>query len=114
MTTIAKALNAAMADALAVDPKVLVMGEDVGTLGGVFRITDGLKERFGGLRVIDTPLAESGIVGTAISPALSVASQLAAIIRLFGPRSSTRLPGTSPMSSTSTCAMRSTSAASSA
>ena len=66
MTTIAKALNAAMADALAADPKVLVMGEDVGTLGGVFRITDGLKERFGGLRVIDTPLAESGIVGTAI------------------------------------------------
>ena len=70
MTTIAKALNAAMADALAADPKVLVMGEDVGTLGGVFRITDGLKERFGGLRVIDTPLAESGIVGTAIGMAM--------------------------------------------
>ncbi|ERF67658.1 alpha-ketoacid dehydrogenase subunit beta [Cutibacterium granulosum] len=70
MTMIAKALNAAMADALAVDPKVLVMGEDVGTLGGVFRITDGLKERFGGLRVIDTPLAESGIVGTAIGMAM--------------------------------------------
>ena len=69
MTTIAKALNAAMADALAADPKVLVMGEDVGTLGGVFRITDGLKERFGGLRVIDTPLAESGIVGTAVGMA---------------------------------------------
>ena len=70
MTTIAKALNAAMANALAADPKVLVMGEDVGTLGGVFRITDGLKERFGGLRVIDTPLAESGIVGTAIGMAM--------------------------------------------
>ena len=72
MTTIAKALNAAMADALAADPKVLVMGEDVGTLGGVFRITDGLKERFGGLRVIDTPLAESGIVGTAIGMAMRI------------------------------------------
>ncbi|MDU3272890.1 MAG: transketolase C-terminal domain-containing protein, partial [Cutibacterium sp.] len=70
MTTIAKALNAAMADALAADSKVLVMGEDVGTLGGVFRITDGLKKRFGGLRVIDTPLAESGIVGTAIGMAM--------------------------------------------
>ncbi|MNN54111.1 hypothetical protein D3C81_1689060 [compost metagenome] len=56
----------------------------------------------------------SGMVGTAISPAFSVASQQAAIIRLFGPRSSTRLPGTSAISSTSTWAMRLTSAASSA
>jgi pyruvate dehydrogenase E1 component beta subunit len=52
------------------DPKVLVMGEDVGKLGGVFRVTDGLQKDFGEARVIDTPLAESGIVGTAIGLAL--------------------------------------------
>ena len=52
------------------DPKVLVMGEDVGQLGGVFRITDGLMKDFGEERVIDTPLAESGIIGTAIGLAL--------------------------------------------
>ena len=52
------------------DPKVLLMGEDVGKLGGVFRVTDGLQKDFGEDRVIDTPLAESGIVGTAIGLAL--------------------------------------------
>jgi len=52
------------------DPKVLVMGEDVGKLGGVFRITDGLQKDFGEDRVIDSPLAESGIVGTAVGMAL--------------------------------------------
>ena len=52
------------------DPKVLIMGEDVGKLGGVFRVTDGLQKDFGEDRVIDTPLAESGIVGTAIGLAL--------------------------------------------
>ena len=52
------------------DPKVLIMGEDVGKLGGVFRITDGLQKDFGEDRVIDSPLAESGIVGTAIGMAL--------------------------------------------
>ena len=52
------------------DPKVLVMGEDVGKLGGVFRVTDGLQKDFGEDRVIDTPLAESGIIGTAIGLAL--------------------------------------------
>ena len=66
-TTLAKALNAGLSDALAADDRVVLMGEDVGTLGGVFRITDGLKAQFGGRRVIDTPLAESGIVGTAIA-----------------------------------------------
>src|SRR3546814_12142581 len=52
------------------DPKVLIMGEDVGTLGGVFRITDGLQKDFGEDRVIDSPLAESGIVGTAVGMAM--------------------------------------------
>src|SRR3546814_8180529 len=52
------------------DPKVLIMGEDVGTLGGVFRITDGLQKDFGEDRVIDSPLAESGIVGTAVGLAM--------------------------------------------
>ncbi|MCR2826961.1 alpha-ketoacid dehydrogenase subunit beta [Microbacterium sp. zg.Y909] len=64
--TMAKALNAALGRALADDPSVLIMGEDVGTLGGVFRITDGLLATHGASRVIDTPLAESGIVGTAV------------------------------------------------
>ena len=67
---IAKALNASLRTALENDPKVLIMGEDVGKLGGVFRVTDGLYKDFGEGRVIDTPLAESGIVGTAIGLAL--------------------------------------------
>ena len=66
----AKALNEGLRKALEDDPKVLVMGEDVGKLGGVFRVTDGLQKDFGEHRVIDTPLAESGIVGTAIGLAL--------------------------------------------
>ena len=69
--TMAAALNSALADALASDPSVLVFGEDVGTLGGVFRVTDGLAARFGEDRVFDTPLAESGIVGTAIGMAMN-------------------------------------------
>ena len=68
--TIGKAINAGLRAAMEHDPKVLVMGEDVGRLGGVFRITDGLYKDFGADRVIDTPLAESGIVGTAIGMAL--------------------------------------------
>ncbi|MDX3073327.1 alpha-ketoacid dehydrogenase subunit beta [Streptomyces sp. NPDC088354] len=68
--TIAKALNEALRKALDTDPKVVLMGEDIGKLGGVFRITDGLQKDFGEERVIDTPLAESGIVGTAIGLAL--------------------------------------------
>lgn len=66
----AKALNAGLAAAMASDDKVLLMGEDIGRLGGVFRITEGLQDRFGPDRVRDTPLAESGIVGTAIGLAL--------------------------------------------
>lgn len=69
--TMAQALNRALADALAADPDVLVFGEDVGTLGGVFRITDGLAARFGEQRCFDTPLAESGIVGTAVGMAMN-------------------------------------------
>ncbi|HZG03241.1 MAG TPA: alpha-ketoacid dehydrogenase subunit beta [Streptomyces sp.] len=67
---LAKALNESLRKALESDPKVLIMGEDVGKLGGVFRITDGLQKDFGEDRVIDTPLAESGIIGTAIGLAL--------------------------------------------
>jgi pyruvate dehydrogenase E1 component beta subunit len=69
--TMAGALNCALADALAADPRVVVFGEDVGPLGGVFRVTDGLAARFGEDRVFDTPLAESGIVGTAIGMAMN-------------------------------------------
>jgi 2-oxoisovalerate dehydrogenase E1 component beta subunit len=69
--TMAAALNAALADALAGDPRVLVFGEDIGALGGVFRVTDGLAARFGEDRVFDTPLAESGIIGTAIGMAMN-------------------------------------------
>ncbi|MCZ9330320.1 alpha-ketoacid dehydrogenase subunit beta [Nocardia farcinica] len=65
-----KALNAGLRRALEDDPKVVLMGEDVGKLGGVFRITDGLQKEFGESRVIDTPLAESGILGTAIGLAM--------------------------------------------
>ncbi len=69
-TTLAKALNSGLRKAMEDDPKVLVMGEDVGRLGGVFRVTDGLQKDFGEDRVIDTPLAESGIIGTAIGLAI--------------------------------------------
>ena len=71
VTTMASALNRALGDSLAADARVVVFGEDVGTLGGVFRVTDGLAARFGDRRVFDTPLAESGIVGTAIGMAMN-------------------------------------------
>ncbi len=70
LTSMATALNHALADAMAEDDQVLVFGEDVAALGGVFRITDGLTARFGDDRCFDTPLAESGIVGTAIGMAM--------------------------------------------
>jgi 2-oxoisovalerate dehydrogenase E1 component beta subunit len=69
--TMAQALNRALADSLEADPAVLVFGEDVGVLGGVFRITDGLTARFGEQRCFDTPLAEAGIVGTAVGLAMN-------------------------------------------
>jgi len=64
--TLVEAVNDALAVALEEDERVLVMGEDVGRNGGVFRATDGLIDRFGDERVVDTPLAEAGIIGTAI------------------------------------------------
>ena len=66
----AKALNAGLRRALAADPKVLLAGEDIGKLGGVFRVTESLQAEFGPDRVVDSPLAESGIVGTAVGLAL--------------------------------------------
>ena len=68
--TLGKALNTGLRRAMERDDKVILMGEDIGKLGGVFRITDGLQKDFGEERVIDTPLAESGIIGTAIGLAL--------------------------------------------
>ncbi|GLZ53215.1 alpha-ketoacid dehydrogenase subunit beta [Actinomycetospora sp. NBRC 106378] len=65
-TTLSAAITTALHHALETDPKVLVMGQDVGGLGGVFRVTDGLQKDFGPERVLDTPIAEAGIVGTAI------------------------------------------------
>ncbi|WP_163544912.1 alpha-ketoacid dehydrogenase subunit beta [Occultella kanbiaonis] len=67
----AKAINLGLRRSMERDNKVLLMGEDIGKLGGVFRVTDGLQKDFGTTRVVDTPLAESGIVGTAIGLALA-------------------------------------------
>jgi pyruvate dehydrogenase E1 component beta subunit len=71
MPTMAEALNAALRDAMAEDDSVVVFGEDVGTLGGVFRITDGIARDLGDDRCFDTPLAESGIVGVALGMAMN-------------------------------------------
>lgn len=68
--TLAQALNRALDEALATHPEVTILGEDVGRTGGVFRITDGLQERYGPDRVVDTPVAESGIVGMAFGMAV--------------------------------------------
>ena len=68
--TMVKALNTGLRKAMEADDKVVILGEDVGRLGGVFRITDGLQKDFGEARVIDTPLGESGIIGTAVGLAM--------------------------------------------
>ena len=68
--TLSRALNEGLRKALEDNPKALIMGEDVGRLGGVFRVTDGLQKDFGEARVFDTPLGESGIIGTAIGLAM--------------------------------------------
>jgi pyruvate dehydrogenase E1 component alpha subunit len=77
--TMAEALNAALEQAMERRPETIVLGEDVGLSGGVFRITDGLQAKFGPDRVIDTPLNESGIVGTAVGMALAGARPVAEI-----------------------------------
>ena len=64
--TLARAVNAGLRAAMTDDARVVLLGEDIGKLGGVFRVTDGLLDQFGAARVIDTPLAESGIMGTAV------------------------------------------------
>ncbi len=64
--TLSRAINSGLRKALEDDPKVVLMGEDIGKLGGVFRVTDGLQKDFGAHRVLDTPLAEAGIIGTAV------------------------------------------------
>ncbi|WP_336924071.1 alpha-ketoacid dehydrogenase subunit beta [Aquipuribacter sp. SD81] len=69
-TSLGKAINSGLRAAMDDDPKVVLLGEDIGALGGVFRVTDGLQKDFGEDRVIDTPLAESGIVGTAVGLAM--------------------------------------------
>lgn len=68
--TLAKAINAGLRQAMRADETVICYGEDIGSLGGVFRVTDGLQAEFGADRVLDSPLAESGIVGTAIGMAM--------------------------------------------
>ncbi|MCI4360124.1 MAG: alpha-ketoacid dehydrogenase subunit beta [Thermoplasmata archaeon] len=68
--TLVQAVNRAMHEAMKADPDVLILGEDVGVNGGVFRATEGLQKEFGAERVIDTPLSETGIIGTAIGMAL--------------------------------------------
>jgi pyruvate dehydrogenase E1 component beta subunit len=64
------ALRTAMADALEADDRVFMLGEDIGAAGGVFKVTEGLQERFGADRVLDTPISEQAIVGTAIGAAV--------------------------------------------
>ncbi len=68
--TMVQAINSALRDAMVEDPRVLVLGEDVGRLGGVFRVTEGLQEQFGRERCFDTPLAESGIIGLSVGLAM--------------------------------------------
>jgi pyruvate dehydrogenase E1 component beta subunit len=77
--TMAEAINAALDEAMDLDANVIVLGEDVGLTGGVFRVTEGLQARYGESRVIDTPLNESGIVGTAVGMALAGARPVAEI-----------------------------------
>lgn len=69
--TLVQAINLALTQEMEADPRVVVLGEDVGKNGGVFRVTEGLQARFGVERVVDTPLAESGIMGTAIGLAMA-------------------------------------------
>src|SRR6185295_617132 len=69
--TLVQAINLALTQEMEKDPRVVILGEDVGLNGGVFRVTEGLRSRFGAERVIDTPLAESGIMGTSVGLAMA-------------------------------------------
>lgn len=71
LMTMIQAIRAGLDEALAADPRVMIVGEDVGTLGGVFRATDGLQAKYGEARVVDMPLAEASIVGAALGLAVS-------------------------------------------
>src|SRR5436853_7188018 len=66
-----QAINLALAQEMEKDDRVIILGEDVGLNGGVFRVTDGLQKRFGAHRVVDTPLSESGIIGTSVGLAMA-------------------------------------------
>src|SRR5919205_1984544 len=68
--TYLQAISSALLDELRADERVILMGEDIGVFGGAFKVTDGFIEEFGPERVMDTPLAESGIIGTAIGAAV--------------------------------------------
>ena len=65
------AINQALAQEMEADERVMLLGEDIGLNGGVFRVTDGLQKRFGADRVVDSPLSESGIIGTSIGLAMA-------------------------------------------
>ncbi|HZN43354.1 MAG TPA: alpha-ketoacid dehydrogenase subunit beta, partial [Actinomycetota bacterium] len=69
--TMVGALNTALRDAMRADPRTLVFGEDVGALGGVFRVTEGLQDEFGTERVFNTPIAEAGIAGICVGLAMA-------------------------------------------
>src|SRR3954468_6918243 len=69
--TLVQAINLALTQEMEKDPRVVVLGEDVGLNGGVFRVTEGLQKQFGPERVVDKPLAESGIMGTAVGLAMA-------------------------------------------
>ena len=68
--TLAKAITRGLEDAMEADRTVVMLGEDIGKLGGVYRVTEGLQARFGNRRIMDAPLGESGIIGTSIGMAL--------------------------------------------
>jgi pyruvate/2-oxoglutarate/acetoin dehydrogenase E1 component len=74
--TYLQAISDAMREEMRADERVLVMGEDIGVFGGAFKVTDGFIDEFGPSRVMDTPLAESGIVGTAVGAAVSGCARL--------------------------------------
>ena len=69
--TLVQAINLALIQEMEKDDSIIILGEDVGANGGVFRVTEGLHKRFGPDRVVDTPLAESGIIGTAVGLAMA-------------------------------------------